>query len=143
MDVALSKGKLEKASHYKELLDKAEEAKKRHEKMKFAEECEVSITTLNRIRYRYEEDGFLGLIDKRNGNPERNKEMINRAKKKYLETGLNGKKLRNALIEDGLPPEKVYTDRHIYRLVAAYKNELMQSGVDIKKKRQTIATISH
>jgi hypothetical protein len=44
MEVALSKGKLEKASHYKELLDKAEEAKKRHEKMKFAEECEVSIT---------------------------------------------------------------------------------------------------
>jgi hypothetical protein len=43
MDVALSKDKLEKASHYKELLDKAEEAKKRHEKMKFAEECEVSI----------------------------------------------------------------------------------------------------
>jgi hypothetical protein len=24
-------------------------------------------------------------------------------------------------------------DRHIYRLLAAYKNELMQSGVDIKK----------
>jgi hypothetical protein len=50
MDVALSKDKLEKASHYKELLGKAEEAKKRHEKMKFAEECEVSIATLNRIR---------------------------------------------------------------------------------------------
>lgn len=142
MDVALSKGKLEKASHYKELLENAEEAKKRHEKMKFAEECEVSITTLNRIRYRYEEEGFLGLIDKRNGNPGRNKEMVNLVKRKYLETGLNGKKLRNVLIEDGLPQEKVYTDRHIYRVVAAYKNELMQSGVDIKKKRQNIATIS-
>jgi hypothetical protein len=135
MEVSLSKGKLEKASHYKELLDKAEGAKKQHEKMKFAEECEVSITTLNRMRYRYEEEGFLGLIDKRNGNPDRNKEMLNLVKKKYLETGLNGKKLRNVPIEDGLPPEKVYTDRHIYRLVAAYKNELMQSGVDIKKKR--------
>jgi hypothetical protein len=83
------------------------------------------------------------LIDKRNGNPNRNKEMVNRVKRKYLETGLNGKKLRNALIEDGLPPEDVYTDRHIYRLVAAYKKELIQSGVDVKKKRQTIATISH
>jgi hypothetical protein len=76
MDVALSKGKLEKASHYKELLDKAEEAKKRHEKIKFAEECVVSITTLNRIRDRYEEEGFLGLIDKRNGNPDRNGKTI-------------------------------------------------------------------
>lgn len=81
MDVAISKGKLEKASHYKELLDKAEEAKKRHEKMKFAEECEVSITTLNRIRDRYEEEGFLGLVDKRNGKPDRNKEKVNRVKK--------------------------------------------------------------
>lgn len=45
------------------------------------EECAVSITTLNRIRDRYEEEGFLGLIDKRNGNPDRNKEKVNRVKK--------------------------------------------------------------
>jgi transposase len=142
MDVALSKGKLEKALHYKGLLDKVEEAKKRHEKMKFAEECEVSITTLNRLRHRYEKEGFLGLIDKRDGNPDRNKEVGDRVREKFLETGLNGKKLRNVLIEDGVPPNKIYSERHIYRLVATYKKELAQAGVDVLKKRLMIATIS-
>jgi len=139
MDVALSKGKLEKALRYKELLSKAEEAKKRHEKIKFAEECEVTITTLNRIRHRYEKEGFLGLIDKREGNPDRNKEMRDCVKKKFLEAGLNGKKLRDALVEDGVVPDKLYSERHIYRLIATYKKELNQVGVDVKKKRE-IAT---
>jgi len=116
-------------------LDKAEEAKKRHEKMKFAEECEVSITILNRIRYRYEEAGFLGLIDKRNGNPDRNKEIVNRVKKKYLETGLNGKKLRNVLIEDGLPLENACTDRHVYRLLATYNLELLIGTYSVPGER--------
>jgi len=139
MDGALSKGKLDKALHHKGLLEKAEEAKKRHEKMKFAEECEVSITTLNRIRHRYEKEGFLGLIDKRDGNPDRNKEMVDLVKRKYLEIGLNGEKLRDALIGDGVPPDKIYSERHIYLLVTAYKKELTQAGVNIKKKM--IATI--
>jgi len=81
--------KLHKAPHYKELLEKAEEAKKRGEKHKSTEECGVSISSLNRLKRRYEKEGFLGLIDKdkRNGNPARNKEALEIVKEKFLETG--------------------------------------------------------
>ena len=66
--------KIEKALRYKELLDVAEEAKKRGEKLKFAEECGISITSPNRLKRRYDKETFFGLIDERNGNPGRNKE---------------------------------------------------------------------
>jgi len=52
--------KIEKALRYKELLDRAEEAKKRGEKLKFAEECGVSIASLNRLKRRYDKEGFSG-----------------------------------------------------------------------------------
>jgi len=133
--------KIEKALRYKELLDRAEEAKKRGEKLKFAEECGVSIASLNRLKRRYDKEGFFGLIDKRNGNPGRNKEAREIVKKKFLETGLNGEKLRKAIISDGADPDRVYTERHIYRIVAEYKKELQRVGIDadFKKTRLTVA----
>jgi DNA-binding transcriptional MerR regulator len=133
--------KIDKALHYKELLDRAEEAKKRGENLKFAEECGVSISSLNRLKRRYDKEGFSGLIDKRNGNPDRNKEALEIVKKKFLDTGLNGEKIRKALISDGANPNKLYTERHIYRIVAEYKKELQQVGIDadLKKTRLRVA----
>ena len=60
----LSEKKLEKALRYKELLEKAEEAKKRGEKHKFSKECGVSISSLDRLKQKYDREGFLGLIDR-------------------------------------------------------------------------------
>lgn len=137
----ISERKIEKALYYKELLERAEEAKKRGEKLKFAEECGVPISSLNRLKQRYDKEGFSGLIDKRNGNPERNKEAQEIVKKKFLETGLNGEKLRETLISDGEDPDKLYSERHIYRIVAEYKKELEQVGIDadFKKRPQSAA----
>ena len=131
----LTDRKIEKALYLKGLLEKAEEAKKRGEKLKFAEECGVSISSLNRLKQRYVKEGFSGLIDKRNGNPDRNKEAQEIVKKKILETGLKGAKLRKALISDGADPKKLYTERHIYRIVAEYKKELEQVGIDTDFKK--------
>ena len=72
----------------------------------------------------------LGLIDKRNGNPNRNNEAHELVKKKFLETGFNGEKLRETLIADGVESHKIYTERHIYRIVAEYKRELKTVGID-------------
>jgi hypothetical protein len=55
----LSEKKLEEALRYKDLLKKAEEAKKRGEKRKFSKECGVSISSLNRLKQRYDREGFL------------------------------------------------------------------------------------
>jgi hypothetical protein len=88
----MSEKKIEKALRYKELLEKVEEAKKRCEKRKFLKECGVS--SLNRLKQKYDKEGFLGLIDRRNGNPKRNNEAHELVKKKFLETGFNGEKLR-------------------------------------------------
>ena len=108
---------------YKELLEKAEEVKKRGEKRKFSKECGVSISSLNRLKQRYDREGFLGLIDKRNGNPNRNNEAHELVKKKFLETGINGEKLRETLIAYGVESDNIYTERYIYRIVAEYKKE--------------------
>lgn len=137
----ISEKKIEKALHYKELLDRAEEAKKRGEKRKFAKECGLSISSLNRVKQRYDKEGFSGLIDKRNGNPNRNTEAQKLVKKKFLEMRLNGEKLRKALISDGVDPNSLYSERHIYRVVAEYKKELQQVGIDadFKKTRLTVA----
>jgi transposase len=88
----LSEKKREKALRYKELLEKAEEAKKRDEKRKFSKECGVSISSLNRLKQKYDRGGFLGLIDKRNGNPNRNIEAHELVKKfqAAVHTGLQG-----------------------------------------------------
>ena len=131
----ISGKKIEKALHYKELLEKAEEAKKRSEKRKFAKECGVSISSLNRLKQKYDKEGFLGLLDKRNGNPNRNIEAQELVKKKFLETGLNGEKLRKALISDGVDSNRLYTERHIYRVVAEYKKELETVGIDTDFKK--------
>lgn len=133
----ISEKKIEKALRYKELLEKAEEAKKRGKKRKFAKERGISISSLNRLKQRYDKEGFSGLIDKRNGNPSRNNEAQELVKKKFLEMGLNGEKLRKALISDGIDSNSLYTERHIYRIVAEYKKELETVGIDadLKKKR--------
>jgi transposase len=55
--------------------------KKRGEKRKFSKECGVSISSLNRLEQRYDREGFLGLIDKRNRNPNRNIEAHELVKK--------------------------------------------------------------
>jgi hypothetical protein len=70
------------------------------------------------------------LVDKRNGNPARNKEAIEIVRKKFLETGLNGEKLREAINSEGADQNKHYTERHIYRIVANYKKELEAVGID-------------
>ena len=137
----ISEKKIEKALHYKELLEQAEEAKKRNRKRKFAKECGVSISSLNRLKQKYEKEGFLGLIDKRNGNPNRDEEAQERVKKKFLETGLNGEKLRKALISDGVSSNRLYTERHIYRIVAEYKKELETVGIDASLKK-TLLTVA-
>jgi transposase len=126
----ISEKKIEKALLYRELLEKAEEAKKRGEKRKFSKECGVSISSLNRLKQRYDREGFLGLIDKRKGNPNRNIEAHELVKKRFLETGLNGEKLRETLIADGVESHNLFTERHIYRIIAEYKKELETVGID-------------
>lgn len=136
----ISEKKIEKALRYKELLEKAEEAKKRGEKRKFSKECGVSISSLNRLKQKYDKESFLGLIDKRNGNPNRNNEAHELVKKKFLETGLNGEKLRETLVSDGVDPNNLYTERHIYRIIAEYKKELESVGIDTDLKKTSPAS---
>ena len=131
-DIPISKQKIEKALRYKELLERAEEAKRAGKKLKFAKECGVSVHTLNRLKKKNKQEGFWGLIDRRDGNPaSKNKEMGDLVKEKYVETELNWKKLRDTLVEDGVNPDMLYSERHIYLLVAAYKKKLNQVGVDM------------
>jgi hypothetical protein len=47
-----------------------------------------------------------------------------------LETGLNGEKLRETLIADGVESHNLFTERHIYRIIAEYKKELETVGID-------------
>jgi hypothetical protein len=56
-------------------------------------------------------------------------------KKKFLEMGLNGAKLRNALVSDGVDSNSLYSERHIYRVVAEYKKELQRVGIDADLKK--------
>jgi hypothetical protein len=58
-----------------------------------------------------------------------------------LETGFNGEKLRETLIAYGVDPDNLYTERHIYRIVAEYKRELETLKPDLRNEAANILRV--